>query len=205
MNMKLTIDKNKVFTENIKDSDGWVDFARQVPGEHYALLCYLSTKFNDSTILDLGTWAGWSAVSLAQNPTNTVITYDIVDELPRSQNGICIQDKFYTYSNIQRKMIDARKELPEIIKSAALIILDIDPHDGVQETDFTNYLDKIGYEGFVVCDDIHLNDGMVNWWNSIKLPKHDLTDVAHNNAGAGTGLICYGKAQATVIELSDKN
>lgn len=199
--MELVINKNKVLTESIDSPDGWVDFARGVAGEHYGLLCYLSTKFNNTTILDLGTWAGWSAVSIAQNTTNRVITYDIVDELGRYQNGICIKDRFNTYSNIERRMIDARTESPEIIKSAGLIILDIDPHDGLQETDFTNYLDEIGYEGFVVCDDIHLNKGMRDWWSSITLPKYDLTDVAHNNSQAGTGLICYGKAQATVIEL----
>ena len=200
-NMELVIDKNRILTESIESPDGWVDFARGVTGEHYGLLCYLSTKFNNATILDLGTWAGWSAVSIAQNPTNKVITYDIVDELGRSQNGICIKDKFDTYSNIERRMIDARTESPEVIKSADLIILDIDPHDGIQETDFTNYLDEIGYEGFVVCDDVHLNKGMRDWWSSITLPKYDLTDVAHNNSQAGTGLICYGKVKATVIEL----
>ena len=178
-----------------------MEFARAVPGEHYALLCYLSTKFNNATILDLGTWAGWSAVSIAQNPTNKIITYDIVDELNRTQRDVCIKDTFYTYSNIERRMIDARTEKPEVIKSAALLILDIDPHDGIQETDFTNYLDSINYEGFVICDDIHCNEGMRNWWSSITRPKYDLTDVAHHTLQSGTGLICYGNCEVELIEL----
>ena len=199
--MKLTIDKNKVMTEVIQSPDGWVDFARAVPGEHYALLCYLSTKFNNATILDLGTWAGWSAVSIAQNPSNKIITYDIVDHLNRSQRGVCIRDQFNTYSNIERRMIDVRTEKPEVIKSATLLILDIDPHDGLQETDFTKYLTSINYEGFVLCDDIYFNEGMKNWWNSITQPKYDLTDIAHHTGQSGTGLICYGNCGVDLIEL----
>jgi hypothetical protein len=200
--MKLTIDKNKVMTEPISNgSDNWIDFARDIHGEHYSLLCYLSTKFNNITILDLGTWAGWSAVSIAQNPTNKVITYDIVDELNREQRGVCIKDTFNTYKNIERRMLDVKNESPDVIKSATLLILDIDPHDGIQETEFTNYLDSINYEGFVLCDDIHFNEGMRQWWNSITLPKYDLTDIAHSNGNAGTGLICYGNHEVKIIEL----
>ena len=196
--MKITINKNEVLSNNISDSNEWLDFTKTMPNEHYALLCYLTNKFNNVTMLDMGTWAGWSAISLAQNPSNKIITYDIVDELDRVQGGINVKDRFLSLSNIERRMIDVKTEHEDIIKSAALIVLDIDPHDGIQEMDFTNYLTKMQYSGFVLCDDIYLNDGMKEWWNSISLPKYDLTDVAHYS---GTGIICYGDTQLNLIEL----
>lgn len=198
--MKLTINKQEINSvQSLNATNEWIEFAKTVTGEHYLLLCYLTTKFNNATILDMGTWTGWSAISLAQNPSNTIITYDIVDELDRWQRGVNVKDKFLSYSNIHRKLVDARKESAEIIKSASLILLDIDPHDGLQETEFTNFLRTIGYKGYVLCDDIHYNQGMKDWWNSVDLPKYDLTDVGHSNAYAGTGLICYGGVEVEIV------
>ena len=46
--------------------------------EHYcAILTHLSTYFNDSIIVDLGTHTGNSAAALAYNKSNKVYTYDI--------------------------------------------------------------------------------------------------------------------------------
>jgi predicted O-methyltransferase YrrM len=196
--MRITINKNEVLSNNLLDNNEWMQFAATMPKEHYALLCYITTRLDNATILDMGTWAGWSAISLAQNPTNKVITYDIVDELDRSQCGINVKDRFLSLTNIERKMLDARNETEENIKAASLIMLDVDPHDGIQEMDFTNYLSKIKYTGFVVCDDIYVNQGMIDWWNSITLPKYDLTNVGHYT---GTGIICYGDTEVSLIEL----
>ena len=47
-------------------------------GFHYSsILAYLSTCFNDSVIVDLGTLYGNSAAALAYNKSNKVYTYDI--------------------------------------------------------------------------------------------------------------------------------
>ena len=44
---------------------------------YYAILSQLSTYFNNSVIVDLGTLRGDSAVALAYNKSNKVYTYDI--------------------------------------------------------------------------------------------------------------------------------
>jgi len=147
--------------------------------ENYRLLTFLS-KLNDNiTILDVGTAAGHSALALAQNKNNKVISYDILErEIPFLD----------VYENISFKKMDINDEDPNFLKEANIIFLDIDPHDGIQEKKFTDLLDSINYKGYLICDDIHLNDGMSYWWQNIKHEKYDLTDFAH---WSGTGLINY--------------
>jgi hypothetical protein len=147
--------------------------------EHYRLLSYLSKKFNNILLIDAGTSHGHSCQAMAQNRNNKILTYDI------SHKNF---DFFKNYGNIEFKQLDINQESPEILKSAKIILLDIDPHDGIQETKFINYLIQIDYKGYVICDDILLNDGMINWWNSITIEKYDISDVGHIS---GTGLINF--------------
>ena len=46
----------------------------------YRLYAYLSTFFNKTTILDIGTRTGGSALALSYNPQNTVRSYDLVEQ-----------------------------------------------------------------------------------------------------------------------------
>ena len=51
------------------------------PGkEHYKLLSYFSTLFNNSNIIDIGTHEGHSALALSYNRSNKIHTFDIVDK-----------------------------------------------------------------------------------------------------------------------------
>ncbi len=68
-------------------------------------------------------------------------------------------------------------------------MLDVDPHDGIQERDFFKFFEEIGYEGIVVLDDIYVNKEMNDFWNNIKQPKLDLTDIGH---WSGTGIVLFG-------------
>jgi hypothetical protein len=111
-----------------------------------------------------------------------VITYDITD---RFNN-----EYLKAVSNVEVKILDINKEDHQIIHSAEVIYLDIDPHDGLQEKVFTDLLDRIEWQGYLFCDDIHINSGMENWWNSINLDKYDLTEVGHTH---GTGLVTYNR------------
>jgi hypothetical protein len=137
--------------------------------------------FDGITILDVGTNWGDSAISLSQNPKNKVITYDIehIWNYPFSVN----------YPNLEFKLMDIIKESEDIIMSSKIIFLDI-AHDGIQEKSFTDLLSKIGYKGYVFCDDIHLpwEPLMETWWNSLNIEKYDLTDIGHS---WGTGFINY--------------
>ena len=48
--------------------------------QYYVILSHLSTYFNNSIIVDLGTLTGGSAQALAYNQSNTVYTYDILED-----------------------------------------------------------------------------------------------------------------------------
>jgi predicted O-methyltransferase YrrM len=151
-------------------------------GEASQLLNYISNQFNNVTILDAGTHYGWSAYALKQNPTNKIITYDITDKF---------ENKYLNdVTNIEVKILDINQESVDIIHSAEAIYLDIDPHDGIQEKVFTDMLHRIEWQGYLFCDDIHINGGMENWWNSILLDKYNLTEIGHLH---GTGLITFNR------------
>ena len=83
-----------------------------------------------------------------------------------------------------------------VLESAKIILLDIDPHDGVTEDYFYNRLLDFDFKGFLICDDIHINDGMMNFWNSIKKQKFDITDIGH---WSGTGLVNFSDEIIEII------
>lgn len=159
-------------------------FRDGVGREHYKLLAYLSTQCESGeTIYDIGTYMGLSALALAYNPNVHVVTYDIVDNLPADKKTI------RQYPNITYKIADctSKDEIVEIAK-APIVLLDVDPHDGVQEPKIFSALVENGFRGLLFLDDIHLNEGMRNWWNSIPYKKYDLTKYGHYS---GTGVVVF--------------
>jgi hypothetical protein len=120
-------------------------------------------------------------LALLQNPSNKIITYDIFDK------NLYF---FSEYKNLEFKKLDINEETPDNLKSANIIVLDIDPHDGIQEKKFIDYLIDINYKGYVICDDIFLNKGMSEWWESINIEKYDITEVGHFS---GTGVINFNQ------------
>ena len=187
---KLTIVKQEVLDFDLSHLTNsqcpWKEW-NVVPGEHFKLCAYLSTKFNMTTIIDAGTSYGNSAIAFAHNPNNIVRTYDI------NNNDF---DSFKQYSNIVPVIKDINTEDKEILLKSPLIMLDIDPHDGAQEKVFSDLLTKIGYEGFMLCDDIHLNPNMQFWWDSLDKSTYDVTEIGHHH---GTGLVCFGNVKVEII------
>ncbi len=166
----------------------------QQHGEHYKLLTYISSIFNNITILDVGTAEGFSALALAQNPTNKVITYDIENiHYPKLSELPFLND----YPNITRKIMDINNESSDVINSADIILLDI-VHDGKTENIFSDMLDRIQYKGYVFCDDVFskFHPKCTAWFKNIKFEKYDLTEIGHHT---GTGLLNYNKNNKVII------
>jgi hypothetical protein len=146
--------------------------------EHHKLIAYMSQFFPGQCIFDIGTHLGASALAMSYGGTN-VVSYDISNILSVTNPP----------SNIEFRIGDFRQD-PRVLKSP-FILIDVDPHDGVQEQAFHEFFLKNNYKGIVLWDDIHLNEGMRAWWASIdvtKCIKADLTSVGHST---GTGLIVY--------------
>ena len=155
-----------------------------MPGSDYPFYGYFSTLIDNTTILEIGTCHGGSAVMMSHNKTNKVITYDIYDLIPGPVNRKNIEFRvgnFMEDKNINYDEID-------------LMTLDVDPHDGIQEPPMIEFLEKNWKGGLLVLDDIHNGTGMENFWYGIDREKHgvyDVSDVGH--AYHGTGLINFNR------------
>ena len=185
----LILDYSKIIQENIEylEKDLGLNWVYR-KGEAFQLLDYITKQFNNITIIDAGTHYGWSAYALSKSTSNRVITYDITDQFDNKY--------LKALPNVEVKILDINQEDLSIIHSAEVIYLDIDPHDGIQEKVFTDILQRSEWQGYLFCDDIHINGGMESWWNSITLNKYDLTDIGHLH---GTGLITYNR-EAVIVK-----
>lgn len=152
--------------------------SQDISGCYYELLLYLSDQFKNETFLDLGTYRGHSALAMALNGENTVLSYDVTN---------CLQCSYSDFKNIQFFLDDIKNIDDKTILKSKLIFLDID-HCGNSESNFLDRLRKLGWSGLVVCDDIILNDEMRDFWAKIPEPKIDLTSVFHKH---GTGIINF--------------
>ena len=160
-------------------------FKEDAGKEHYRLLAYMSTQFNDSTFIDIGTYQAASAVALSFNERSKVLSFDL-DK----------QSLWYRTANENINYIigDVLNYI-EDIKSSPLIFFDTE-HDGTFETILYNELNVIKYTGILIADDIHLNPQMEAWWASIHHKKYDITQYGH---WSGTGIVLFGN-QELILE-----
>ena len=150
------------------------------PGkEHYKLLAYFSTKYQNTTLLDIGTYKGCSSIAMSHNPNNQVKSFDIHPNLLRL-NG--------NPKNIEYIIGDVTDpQFVGTILSSPFILLDTD-HDGQFEYKFYKHLKSISWSGTLVLDDIKLNEPMRGFWDEIVEEKHDLSYYGHHS---GTGEVLF--------------
>lgn len=147
--------------------------------EHYKLISYLSTQFNDSLLLDIGTYKGCSSLALSYNKSNEIISFDIIHNLKRLSGHP---------ENISYIVDDVLKDSYSwMIMKSPFIILDT-YHDGTFEEQFYNKLKDLCYEGILLVDDIYLNKEMKYFWDSIEHKKIDISQFGHHS---GTGLVIF--------------
>ena len=145
----------------------------------YRLYAWLSTQFDKSIILDVGTRTGGSALALSYNENNQVISYDL-----QEQGASKIQR-----DNVEFKIQDFREDDSINWDHVSIIMLDVDPHDGVQEEEMMEFLEDKGWKGLMLFDDIGPQWPEVeDLWNRITYPMLDVTEVGHMSC---TGLIIF--------------
>lgn len=200
--MKIKIVKKDVVEKNINDlhpyavysgNNDYIHFLNKEELDRHALklYAYISELFDDSIILDVGTKFGNSALALSYNDSNIIISYDII-EWP-THTGL-------KKDNIKLKIQDFMKDNTIDYEKVPIILIDVDPHDGTQEPGMLEYLEKIGWSGILLLDDISWNDfpEMKKFWESINYEKYDLTDIGHFS---GTGLVNFGgKHDIEIVE-----
>jgi hypothetical protein len=146
--------------------------------EHYRLLAYISQNDNLIDILDIGTLKGCSALAFSVNQSNKIRSFNIGNEF--DLNLIPENSEFFI-DNI------LKNEYKDIILGSKYIMLDT-YHDGTFEKEFVDYLISIGYKGYLLLDDIHLNFEMETFWGSIIQEKYDITNIGHST---GTGVVYF--------------
>ena len=171
----INLEQFRAYVSDIYTEFFWLDAGI----EHYKLLAYLSTCYNDVTFIDVGTDKGCSALALSYNPSNRVISYDIEN---RRVGSIDLP-------NIEFRIGDAVEDRTELL-SAPVIMLDT-MHDGVFEQRVYRSLVEWRYEGLLLLDDIYLNPAMERFWSKLRLEKIDLTPLGHFS---GTGLVRFDTA-----------
>jgi hypothetical protein len=165
-----------------EEYDTKTEFFGQPGTQHYRLLSYLSTLVNDSVIIDIGTHRGSSALALSYNPTNKIMSYDILDKV----TNINIRNK----PNITFNIENIFDHFDEKLLSSPLIFLDIDPHEGHLEYKLYQFLKNNNYQGILICDDIWQFEEMRNnfWYLIEDQYKFDITEQGHFS---GTGIVTF--------------
>ena len=139
--------------------------------QEYRLYSYLSTFFNNTTILDIGTLNGRSAIALSHNDTNKVISYDIINNI--KTNNHKIYSKINITFNIKNILNDLTEEL---IKDVKIIMIDID-HYEIIEKQIISKLNKLNFSGIIILDDItnhpdpYVNECMNKLWDNLEYTK----------------------------------
>ena len=171
------------------DVNNYEEYFSACGAQHYRLLSYLSSQFQNSNIIDIGTHRGNSALALSYNKTNTIHTFDIVSNInphimTHTKNITCYKENIFEE--------ETANKYKELILSCPFILLDVDPHDGGNELIWYEYLKKIDYKGFVICDDIWYFKEMRDnfWYNISHVERYDLTHLGH---WSGTGVINFNR------------
>ena len=171
-------------------------FSKEVPQmEHYKLLTYLSFQFENALLIDAGTLDGISALCLAQNPTNHVITYDIE---PRDLSLLGpIQYRPIRRKNISFRHMAIEKESVPLLLKSSLIFMDIG-HTGVEERIVANLLIENSWNGYMVVDDLLRFAELAKWFAEIDVKKYDITPIGH---ATGTGLLDFANRGVQINTL----
>jgi len=190
--LSITLNKEEIDAIDLEPSKSYIQghenvkyFNLPAGQEHYKLLAYIANQLpKGSVVYDIGTYLGFSALAWSRNPNIKVVTYDI---------GNYIQNKeaFDGIINLERRIGNCIMDAEEIVERSKVIMIDVDPHDGIQEVAMLKAFVATGFKGIMLFDDIYANEPMYKFWQSINIPgttKLDLTSVGHFS---GTGAIVW--------------
>ena len=151
------------------------DFCGQ---EHYRLLCYLSTQFNDTLFVDIGTNSGDSALAMGFNQRNKVVSFDV------------IRYNYYPISNCRYIIGDFRGFHTELLESRCMLY-DI-PHSGDMFVKWCRYLGYVKWDGFLILDDYTYDPVKARDWEKLgtRYTKINASKYGHCS---GTGIVNFSK------------
>ena len=177
-------------TKSIRMQD---NFEEGPGGSPYHLYAFLSTLFDDSIILDVGSQYGNSALAFSYNESNHVISYEI-DPWYSNETYHTKTRRDIERDNITWRDIDFRDDEDIDYEKVKIILIDIDPHGHKiagkeEELRMIEHLLEKGWSGVLIFDDINKGCQMQDFWNELSIPgwtKIDVTELGHSS---GTGIL----------------
>jgi predicted O-methyltransferase YrrM len=169
------------------------EYFQKGPGrEHYKLLKHLARQCGEGAIVaDIGTYAGHSALALAAaENVAKVVSYDLTDHFELMADKHAGKLTIKDHSKVNYRIRNCMEEMG-FLKNLKLIMLDVDPHDGIQEKEIVDALLAAGYKGIVICDDIYKNLEMRTWWATGVPDGVKKIDVSKFGHWSGTGILIF--------------
>jgi predicted O-methyltransferase YrrM len=161
------------------------------PGEHYKLLAGMVRAMPASRIVEIGTYQGLSALTLAKHlpAGGRITTFDVVPY--KRVTGHVLTEADFASGKIVQKIADLTnpsviEEYRELLEDADLIFVDAEK-DGRMERVFLGHFERLKFKRrpIIVFDDIRVWN-MLRIWRDVRRPKLDLTSFGHYS---GTGVI----------------
>lgn len=161
------------------------------PGEHYRLLAGLVLELKPKLVIEIGTGAGLSALTMKKylSQESKIVTFDIVGRNECSYS--CLKDKDFSDNRLIQHTDNLAQHSAiskhiQLLQEADMIFID-GPKDGVTENKIWNNFKTVPFKNkpLLVFDDIRLWN-MLRFWRDISLPKLDLTSFGH---WSGTGIV----------------
>ena len=160
------------------------------PGDHYRLLAGIVEVIKPQQIIEIGTSAGVSALSMRRYMPagGKLTTFDITPW--RKVPGTILNDDHFRdgamvqlTDNLTTKAVQVQHR--SLFEQADMILVDA-AKDGIMEREFIKFFNNCTFRNapLVVFDDIK-TWMMLNIWRSLRVPKLDLTSFGHFT---GTGI-----------------
>ncbi len=157
--------------------------------KEYRLLQWFSHQFDGSVFFEAGTSFGESGTALADNPTNLVITYDLVP--PRTWVPKHKDSAMPMLFNMIPKLGDILEINIEWIANIDLIYLDT-YHEGDEHERFIKRIEPY-FKGILIVDAIDEErryGPLYRFWNNWDRETHTLPRCV--SGPRGTGVVPYG-------------
>ena len=177
-------------TKSIRMQD---NFEEGPGGSPYHLYAFLSTLFDDSIILDVGSQYGNSALAFSYNESNHVISYEI-DPWYSNETYHTKTRRDIERDNITWRDIDFRDDEDIDYEKVKIILIDIDPHGHKiagkeEELRMIEHLLEKGWSGVLIFDDINKGCQMQDFWNELSIAGWTKLDVSELGHSSGTGIL----------------
>lgn len=148
----------------------------EMPNNYYKLLSFIVDQLKPKIIVELGAYTGASTVALlsSMEKDSHIYSIDKIDDW-----------RFVDKSDPRLSLLVGNSiELVDLVpNNIDIIFIDTDHTKDQITKEWEVYRHKISPNGVVILDDIHLNDGMTEFWNSLPYNKIDLSE--YHNTGFG--------------------